>query len=136
MLSRLDPQARAAATQLVRYAIIGGLITAGGQAIYYFGVEWGGLDPNLSIALAWLIGVLVGYFAHGWISFAGHGARDDHARMSFRFVMVNLFGFAMNSFFVWLFVKALGGPTWWPIIPNIVVTPFATFLMHRYWTFG
>ena len=135
-LTRMTPEARAAFWQLIRYAVIGALITAGGQAIYYFGVEWAGLDPNVSIAIAFVIGVIVGYFAHGWISFAGHGARDDHARMGTRFIMVNLFGFALNSFFVWLLVKALGGPTWWPIVPNVLVTPFATFLMHRHWTYG
>jgi putative flippase GtrA len=125
-----------ATVQLIRYGIIGALITALGQVIYYFGVEWGGLDPNVSIAVAFAIGVAIGYFAHGWISFAGHGARDDHARMGSRFVAVNLFGFALNSFFVWLLVKALGGETWWPILPNIFVTPLATFVMHRKWTFG
>ena len=132
----MNPEARAATLQLIRYAIIGGLITALGQAIYFFGVEWGGLDPNLSIAIAFVIGVAVGYFAHGSISFAGHGSRDDHAKMGLRFIAVNLFGFALNSFFVWLLVKALGGPTWWPIVPNIFVTPLATFAMHRRWTFG
>ena len=136
MIGLLKPEQREATLQLVRYAVIGALITALGQAIYYFGVEWGGVDPNVSIAVAFVIGVAIGYFAHGWISFAGHGTRDDHAGMSLRFIAVNLFGFALNSFFVWLLVKALGGPTWWPIVPNILVTPFATFLMHRHWTFG
>ena len=122
--------------QLLRYGVVGALITALGQAIYYYGVEWGGLDPNVSIAVAFVIGVAIGYFAHGWISFAGHGAREDHARMGSRFVVVNLFGFALNSFFVWLLVKALGGETWWPILPNVFLTPLATFLLHRRWTFG
>lgn len=133
MLQRLNSPAT---LQLVRYGIIGALITALGQAIYYYGVEWARLDPNVSIAVAFVIGVAIGYFAHGWISFAGHGARGDHARMGTRFIAVNLFGFALNSFFVWLLVKALGGETWWPIIPNIFVTPLATFVMHRNWTFG
>ena len=60
----------AAVAQLVRYGIVGALITAGGQAIYYFGVEWFGIDPNISIGIAFVIGVVVGYFAHGWVSFA------------------------------------------------------------------
>ncbi len=131
-----DPSARAALWQLVRYAIVGGLITAGGQAIYYFGVETFHLDPNVSIGIAFVAGVAVGYFAHGWISFAGHGDRDDHGRMGLRFIGVNLFGFALNSLFVWLLVKVLHGPTWWPIIPNVALTPLATFWMHRRWTFG
>ena len=130
-----DAQARAAFWQLVRYAIVGGLITAGGQAIYYLGVEWLGIDPNLSIAIAFIVGTVVGYFAHGWISFAGHGERENHAQMSTRFIMVNLFSFAMNSFFVWMLVKYLHGPTWWPIVPNILLTPLATFWMHRRWTY-
>ncbi len=131
-----DRQARSAFFQLIRYAVIGGLITAGGQAIYWCGVEWFGIDPNVSIGIAFVIGVIVGYFAHGWISFAGHGERENHGQMGFRFIMVNLFGFAMNSLFVWFLVKHLGEPTWWPIIPNIVFTPVATFFMHRLWTFG
>jgi putative flippase GtrA len=131
-----DPQARAAFWQFLRYGVIGGLITAGGQAIYYFGVEWFGIDPNISIGIAFVIGVAVGYFAHGWISFAGHGAREDHGKMGTRFIAVNLFGFAMNSLFVWFFVKYLHGPTWWPIVPNIALTPLATFWMHRKWTYG
>ena len=122
--------------QLIRYGIVGALITAGGQAIYYIGVEAFGIDPNISIGIAFVVGIIVGYFAHGWISFAGHGERENHAQMGTRFVVVNLFGFAMNSFFVWLLVKHLGGPTWWPIVPNIVLTPLATFWMHRKWTYG
>ncbi len=127
---------RSALWQLLRYAIVGAVITAGGQTIYYLGVEQVGLDPNISIGIAFVIGIAVGYFAHGWISFAGHGERDDHGRMGIRFIAVNLFGLAMNSFFVWLLVKHLHGATWWPIVPNIVLTPIATFWMHRKWTFG
>lgn len=131
-----DADVRASLEQLIRYGIVGGLITAGGQLIYYLGVEWAGLDPNLSVAVAFVVGIVVGYFAHGSISFAGHGDRDDHGRIGMRFVAVNLFGFAMNSFFVWLLVKYLDGPTWWPIVPNVILTPLATFWMHRRWTYG
>ena len=136
LLLHRDEAARAALWQLVRYAIVGGLITAGGQAIYYLGVEWLGLDPNVSIGVAFVVGIIVGYFAHGAISFAGHGSRDNHRETGMRFVVVNLLGFAMNSLFVWLLVKHFGGPTWWPIVPNIALTPLATFWLHRHWTFG
>ncbi len=131
-----DPAARAALFQLARYAIIGGLITAGGQAIYYGLAETRTTSPLVAIAVAWIVGVIVGYFAHGWISFAGHGERDDHGRMGMRFVAVNLIGYAINSFWVWLLVERLGGPTWWPIVPNIALTPLMTFWLHRRWTFG
>ena len=130
-LPSLDPR-----VQLSRYAVIGGVITVLAQAIYYFGVVWGGLHPNLSVAIAYVFGVTVGYFAHGWISFAGHGRRDDHKRLSARYIAVNLIGFALNRFFVWLLVQEMGGETWWPIVTNVAVTPFVTFLLHRSWTFG
>lgn len=131
-----DPDQRAALFQLIRYAVIGAAITAGGQAIYYVLAESRTTSPLVAIAIAWIVGVIVGYFAHGWISFAGHGQRDDHRRMGLRFVAVNLIGYALNSFWVWLLVDRLGGATWWPIIPNIALTPLMTFWLHRRWTFS
>jgi hypothetical protein len=35
-----------------------------------------------------------------------------------------------------MLVKQLGGPTWWPIIPFIFVTPWVTFALHRRWVYG
>jgi len=130
-----DPEARAAFAQLVRYGVIGAAITALGQLVYYVLAETRTTSPLAAIAIAWVVGIIVGYFAHGWISFRGHGERDDHGRMGFRFVAVNLIGYASNSFWVWLLVERLDGPTWWPIVPNVVLTPLMTFLLHRRWTF-
>ena len=131
-----DPEAREPLLQLVRYGMIGAGITALGQAIYYVLAETSTTSPMVAIAIAWIVGVAIGYFAHGWISFRGHGPRDDHARIGGRFVAVNLAGYAINSFWVWLLVEHLAGPVWWPIIPNIVLTPLMTFAMHRYWTYA
>jgi len=130
-----DPEARAAFAQLVRYGVIGAAITALGQAVYYILAETRTTSPLVAIAIAWIVGIIVGYFAHGWISFAGHGERDDHAATGTRFVVVNLIGYLLNSFWVWLLVEHLGGPTWWPIVPNIALTPLMTFWLHRRWTF-
>ena len=130
-----DPQARAALGQLVRYGIIGAAITAGGQAIYYVLAETRTTSPLVAIAIAWITGVIVGYFAHGWVSFAGHGERDDHATMSTRFVAVNVIGYLINTFWVWLLVERMDGATWWPILPNLALTPLMTFWLHRHWTF-
>ncbi|HYU94856.1 MAG TPA: GtrA family protein, partial [Sphingomicrobium sp.] len=108
----------------------------GGQAIYYGLAESRLTSPLLAIAIAWITGVIVGYFAHGWVSFRGHGERDDHARIGSRFVAVNAFGYVLNSFWVWFLVERLDGPTWWPIVPNIVLTPLLTFALHRRWTYA
>jgi hypothetical protein len=28
------------------------------------------------------------------------------------------------------------GPTWWPLVPAIFVTPLATYAFNRQWVFG
>lgn len=135
MIDIHDPVQRAALTQLVRYGVIGAGITLLGQMIYLGLADHAGVAPMVAIAIAWIAGVLVGYFAHGWISFRGHGSRDSHAQSGARFVGVNLAGYVINSFWVWLLVERMDGPTWWPVIPNVVLTPLVTFVMHRKWTF-
>lgn len=131
-----DAEAREAFHQLIRYGIIGALITLGGQAIYYGLAESRLTSPLTAIAIAFIIGLIVGYFAHGWVSFRGHGERDDHARIGVRFVVVNVFAYLMNSFWVWLLVERLGGPNWWPILPNVFLVPLVTFALHRRWTYA
>jgi putative flippase GtrA len=49
---------------------------------------------------------------------------------------VNTLGFLLNQLFVWLLVHQLGGPTWWPVIPIIFVTPLVTFSLNRRWVFA
>lgn len=136
MLSRIDPQARAAAAQLMRYVVIGGFVTALGAAIYYGCAEFLHIEPLIANLIAFIVGVVIGYFLHSQVSFRGHGARDDLARTGGRFIAVNLFGLSLNSFWVWSLVHWAHGPNWWPIVPMVFVTPLATFLMHRQWTFG
>jgi putative flippase GtrA len=130
-----DPEARAAFGQLARYGIIGALITIGGQAIYYVLAETRTTSPLVAIAIAWIVGVIVGYFAHGWISFAGHGERDNHAATGTRFVVVNIIGYLLNSFWVWLLFTHLELGRAAPILPMLFVTPAVTFVLNRQWVF-
>jgi putative flippase GtrA len=90
----------------------------------------------LSLTLVFLFFTGVSYVTHGAYSFRGHGARNrTHVRAT-RFLVINVAGFAANQFFVWLLVKQMGGPTWWPVIPIIFVTPLLTFTLHRKWVFA
>lgn len=132
----LDRERRTIALQAARYAFAGLVITILFSASYWLVTEFGGLDPNLSLTLVFLVFTAVSYFAHGRFSFRGHGARDRQHLRATRFLAVNLLGFALNQFWVWLLVKQLGGPTWWPIVPFILVTPWVTFALHRRWVFG
>lgn len=126
----------AVAIQAIRYGIAGLLITILFSASYWAVTDLAGIDPMLSLTIVFVVFSGVSYVAHGAFSFRGYGGRDRHHVRATRFFIVNLAGFALNQFFVWLLVKQLGGPTWWPIIPFIAVTPWVTFALHRKWVYA
>jgi putative flippase GtrA len=74
---------------------------------------------------------VISYVTHGQFSFRGHGTRDQHHIRMGRFLAVNVIGYLVNQGFIWLLVKQLHGPTWWPTIPMVFVTPLLTFTLHR-----
>jgi putative flippase GtrA len=132
----LDPERRTVALQMARYAFAGMVITVLVAASYWAIAEFLHVDPMVSLTIVFLFFTVVSYFTHGAFSFRGHGERDrQHIRLV-RFLTVNLIGFATNQLFVWVLVKQLHGPTWWPVIPIIFVTPLLTFMLHRRWVFG
>ena len=121
--------------QIMRYAVAGGLITVAFAAAYWAVAELGGIDPNLSLALVFVVFTGISYIVHGRFSFAGHGERDRPHVRGLRFAIVNVAGFALNQFWVWWLVKDLGGETWWPTVPIVLVTPWLTFAAHRMWVY-
>lgn len=122
--------------QLLRYGVVGLCVTMLGAAIYYGCAEFLHIAPLIANSIAWLVGIVVGYGVHSRISFRGQGERGDLKRTGTRFIVVNLIGYALNSFWVWLLVEWIGGANWWPVLPMILLTPLSTFLLHRHWTFG
>ena len=133
---RIPPERRELIAQVIRFGLTGGLLTllvAGG---YWLLATFAGVEPMLSLTLNFVVFTGLGYVLHSRFSFKGHGARDRAATRTLRFFAVNLTGFASNQFFVWLLVKQLGGPTWWPVLPIIFVTPLLTFALNRRWVFA
>ncbi len=122
--------------QATRYAFAGAVITVMVAASYWAIAEFLNVDPMVSLTIVFLVFTVVSYIVHGVFSFRDHGGRDrQHVRLT-RFLAVNLVGFGTNQFFVWLLVKELGGPNWWPVIPMVFVTPVLTFVLHRRWVFA
>jgi putative flippase GtrA len=136
MLSILPHDQKTVALQAVRYAFAGFVITVLFSASYWAVTELAGIDPMVSLTIVFLFFTAVSYLTHGAFSFRGHGGRDRQHVRATRFLLVNIAGFAVNQLFVWFLVKYLGGPTWWPIIPFLLVTPWITFALHRRWVFG
>ena len=131
-----DKKHRAVLLQAARYGFAGSVITVLFSLSYWAVTDLLGIDPMVSLTLVFLVFSGVSYVAHGTFSFRGHGSRDQQHIRATRFLFVNIIGFLLNQFFVWMLIKQLGGPTWWPIIPFIFVTPWVTFALHRRWVYG
>lgn len=122
--------------QIIRFGFVGLVLTALVAASYWVIAALFHVDPNVSMTLVYVVFTGVGFVMHSRVSFKGHGARDRvHVRTT-RFFITNGLGFLSNQAFVWLLVKQLGGPEWWPVIPIIFVTPIITFTLNRRWVFG
>ena len=122
--------------QLVRFGLTGGLLTVLVAGGYWFVAAVLGVEPMLSLTLNFIVFTGLGYLLHSRFSFRGHGSRDNASARTVRFFTVNVIGFLSNQFFVWLLVKQLGGPTWWPVLPILFVTPLLTFALNRRWVFA
>ncbi len=122
--------------QLVRFGLTGMLLTVLVAAGYWILATPFGVEPMLSLTLNFILFTGLGYVLHSRFSFRGHGSRDNSHVRTLRFFTVNGIGFVANQFFVWLLVKQLGGPTWWPVLPILFVTPLLTFMLNRRWVFA
>lgn len=130
--------------QLVRFGITGVGVTLFYAAVYWpiatyghhlFYLGRGAGWPIVAGTIAFALAAMVGNVAHSRISFRGHGSRD--ARTAHRFLAVQLFGFVLNQAFIWLLTGPLvHGPTWWPLVPMVFVTPLVTFGLQRNWVYA
>ena len=120
--------------QLIRFAIVG-FSLAGVYSVIYWYLATYVMAPMLAVVIAFLVSVSIGFVLHSRWSFRGHGAREDR-RLKIKFLLVQSSGFLLNEAFTWVLTGPLvNGPTWWPLIPAIFVTPLATFLLNRQWVF-
>lgn len=115
--------------QLVRFAIVGFSLAALYSAIYWYLATYV-MAPVLAVVFAFLVSVSIGFVLHSRWSFRGHGAREDR-KLKIKFLAVQTSGFFLNELFTWVLTGPMHGPTWWPLIPAIFVTPLATFWLNR-----
>ena len=120
--------------QLVRFAIVGFSLAAVYSAIYWYLATYV-MTPVLAVVVAFLVAVSLGFVLHSRWSFRGHGKSEDR-RMKIKFLLVQSSGFLLNELFTWVLTGPMHGPTWWPLVPAILVTPLATYLLNRQWVFG
>jgi putative flippase GtrA len=131
-----DDTRRALALQIIRFGVSGVFLTllvVGGANVIEF--LWH-IDPNIAFAIAFVIGTGIGYLLHSNWSFKGHGSRDNAHIRTLQFFTVNILGFLLNEFFVWLFRKHFSAPFWVADLPIIFVTPLLSFSLNRKWVFA
>jgi len=120
--------------QLARFAIVGLSLAGVYSAIYWYLATYV-MAPILAVAVGFLVAVSIGFVLHSRWSFRGHGRQEDN-RLRIRFLLVQSSGFVLNEIFTWVLTGPLvHGPTWWPLIPAIFITPLATFMFNRIWVF-
>jgi putative flippase GtrA len=122
--------------QMIRFGIVGGLSTVV-YAVIYWPLATYRMPPVAAVVVAFAVAVCFGYVLHSRWSFRGHGERERSARAQGRFFVVQSFGMVLNALFTWILTGPLfHGPTWWPLVPAVVVTPLATFALNRQWVFA
>jgi len=122
--------------QLIRFGLVGGFVTALGAGAYWVPATFLGVAPLLANVFGYMVAAGIGYLLHSRISFRGHGSRDNPVQRTGRFVIVSLVSLGLNSLFVWVLTGLLKGPTWWPVVPMLFVTPLVTFALNRQWVFA
>lgn len=135
-LHSLEPERRAVLVQLIRYALAGLAITLAVAGSYWAITDLLHIDPMVSFTIVFLVFSAISYVTHGEFSFRGHGTRGQHHIRMGRFLAVNVLGYLINQGFIWLLVKQFGGPTWWPTIPMVFLTPLITFSLHRRYVYS
>lgn len=115
--------------QLVRFALVG-FFLAGVYSVIYWYLATYVMPPVAAVLIAFLVSVSIGFVLHSRWSFRGHGRREDH-QMRLKFFLVQGSGLLLNEAFTWILTGPMHGPTWWPLIPAIFVTPLATFALNR-----
>ena len=115
--------------QLVRFAIVGFSLAAVYSAIYWYLATYV-MPPVAAVVIAFAVAVSIGFVLHSRWSFRGHGAREDR-QLKIKFLLVQGSGFVLNEAFTWVLTGPMHGPTWWPLIPAIFVTPLATFALNK-----
>ena len=133
---RQDGALAALIAQYLRFGLVGLFVTALGVIAYWVPATFYGVAPLLANLFGYAVAVVFGYILHSRVSFRGHGRRDRQAVRTARFFVVSLVSLGLNSVFVWVLTGPLDGPTWWPVIPMLFVTPLVTFYLNRQWVFG
>jgi putative flippase GtrA len=122
--------------QAIRYVVSGGILMLLYSAVYWTLAAPLAVPALIANTIAFLVSLVVGWMLHSRWSFRGHGRRDQKRVAYTRFFLLNIAGYALNSFWVWLIVEQLQGSVALPLLPIAFVTPWLGFWLSRRWVFA
>jgi putative flippase GtrA len=120
--------------QLARYGVVGASNTLIGYGIYAICLDLLGVQYELSLAIAYVIGAVNGYVLNRHWTFRGHDA--DHTTSGGRYAAIQVAAFLVNLGLLHAAVAWLGVEK---NIAQAVVVPLvfaATFVPNRLWSFA
>ncbi len=121
--------------QIVAYVVGGGAMTLLHSAVYWLLAEIASIEPYVANSLAALAAGIAGYFLHSSWTF-GHGKAESQSASTFwRYAVVSLLCYGLNSVWVWLVVKEWKLSVAASLVPMVLVTPWLGFALNRLWTF-
>src|SRR4051794_36389262 len=123
-----------ATRQMLRYAFAGFCITQFAAGIYTALVFFLHIDALFANVLSTGCGLCAGYMVHSRWSFATDTSANEAWQVG-RFLLASFIAFAVNTTWVWLFVKKLHLPPLAPVPLMMLATPWISFLLNRHWVF-
>lgn len=109
--------------QLLRYVVVGGLNTALSLGVYYLGLHTFGLPYYAASGLSVLVGIVVGFKAHGALVFKRDG-------LFLRYVLVWT-GIYLGNIALLALVRDYTGDYWAPIVLLPITTLLAYILLNK-----
>lgn len=124
------------AGQMVRYGVSGAALAGLYAASYWTLAVPLGVPPLVAHTLAFSVSLIAGWIVHSRWSFRDRQAGPRPRAAYGRFLTVNLAGYALNGGWVWLLTDLFRLDPSWPLLPNLLITPWLMFLVNRRWTFA
>lgn len=117
--------------QLFRYGLVGVVINS---ALYFFYliITYFGTEPKISMTMAYVVGVFLGFIGHRTWTFMHKGTLLGSGA---RYIIAHISGYLINYSILLTFVDKLGYPHQWVQAVAIFVVAGFLYVAFRYFVF-
>ena len=120
--------------QIARFLLVGG-----GAFVLYFGLQYGlekaGLQPYVSLSIAYIITLAYHYSAHRIYTFRKGGTLRETPRSLAKYAVVNVVHYFLTLAIV-AAVRQIGLDTRMGMLAAVAVTTVTGYLAYRHWVFS